>query len=249
MCGDPGHIAATCHQIWRYYKPVDPSKFQMTPTIERYCYNCASAGHLGDDCTRPRPLYVRGGRIGYIVSAFGEGNVPEWVECSNPTLLNPKPTRKEKRKAKQLEEKEKKDDNDGWFGDQQREAPRPARKIGGIKLNKPVGRKDSANAAESRRTGTHNGFIPSEEPFPRNGSRRLESRIRSPLRQGPHKATPVDSYRPADSYHPARSYRPHYSSESRQRTNYPNTRDLESRINHGSRDKRAEEYNHRSRFP
>jgi Zinc knuckle len=218
----------------------------MVTTIERYCYNCASAGHLGDDCTRPRPLYVRSGKIGFVVSAFGEGNVPEWVEHSNLSLPNPKIPRRAKRKAKQLEEENKrKDDDDGWFGNQPREAPKPARKIGGIKLNNPIGRKVIANHAESRRSGAGNGFTPSEDPFPRNASRKLESRIRSPGYQGNHKSVLVDSYRPADSYHSGDSYRPHYNSESRQRTNYPNTRDLEARIDHGSRNKRAE---HRNRF-
>jgi hypothetical protein len=228
----------------------------MAATIERYCYNCASAGHLGDDCTRPRPLYVRGGRIGLVVSAFGEGNVPEWVERPNRALPNQKATRKLKRKAKQLEEENETkdddggdddddDDDDGWFGDQPREAPKPARKIGGIKLGDPKRRK-AVNPAEPGWTGTRDRFIPSEDPFPRNASRKLQSRIRSPVRQGAHRAPPVDSYRPIN--RSVDSYRPRHSSESQHRANYPNTRDLEARINHGSRDKRAQGNNYRKRF-
>ena len=28
MCGDFGHVAATCHQIWRYYMPIERLKWK-----------------------------------------------------------------------------------------------------------------------------------------------------------------------------------------------------------------------------
>lgn len=63
MCGQYGHVAATCHQIWRYYKPILVSQMRVETDIERYCYNCGLRGHLGDDCNRPRPFHVQGGGL------------------------------------------------------------------------------------------------------------------------------------------------------------------------------------------
>jgi len=129
MCGTYGHVATTCHQIWRYYMPVSPDERMEISEIGRFCYNCAAKGHLGDDCPRPRPFQVQGGRIGEVVSAFGEGNVPEWAR---------------KRNTKKMEYREEQEDEDNWFEQRQREPQRLERRIGGIKgrqgegVNPPV---------------------------------------------------------------------------------------------------------------
>ena len=130
MCGDHGHVAATCHQIWRYYRPVHPTKVQPVHGIERYCYNCAGAGHLGDDCTKPRPWHVQGGRVGVVVSAFGEGNVPEWAKLPNTPPKPAKMGKSVKRKAKVVgkeEQEEEDDDVDGLVSD-----------CVGMSVNRPV---------------------------------------------------------------------------------------------------------------
>ena len=182
MCGDYGHVAATCHQIWRYYRPVQPDEMEMCGDIERYCYNCAVVGHLGDDCPRPRPFYIQAGRTGVVVSAFGEGNVPEWAKKAkqnNARRIN---------KAQTILEEE---DDDGWFTNQHREPPKPTRKIGGIKLNSNAMKREAmANVAEARR---NNDRRPNELPPP---TRRPPSRDRSPERPGRNGSSSIDSYRP-----------------------------------------------------
>ena len=151
MCGDYGHVAATCHQIWRYYRPVDPTKLQPVHDIERYCYNCAAMGHLGDDCIRPRPWNVQGGRVGIVVSAFGEGNVPEWAKLHDPPPQQ-KGGNPPKRKAEQVEEEEEEDD--GWFGERLRggiDREPPHRKGPPRRPEISLKREAIANSAESRR--------------------------------------------------------------------------------------------------
>jgi len=128
MCGGSGHVATTCHQIWRYYMPVPPSEMKEVSEIERYCYNCAEKGHLGDECPRPRPFHVQGGRIGEVLSAFGEGNVPEWARKKNT------------RKIEYQEE----EDEDNWFEQRQRERER---RVGGIKGRQGDGVKPPVSAS------------------------------------------------------------------------------------------------------
>ena len=183
MCGNYGHVSATCHQIWRYYRSVEPDKMEMCRDIERYCYNCSAVGHLGDDCSRPRPFYVQGGKRGIVVSAFGEGNVPEWAEISKPNK-----TKRKNNSETILED----DDDEGWFAGQPREPAKPTRKIGGIKLNNNTMRREAmANAAEARRKKDR---LPNESlPPPGRGHR---SRDRSPERPGRNGSSSVDSYRP-----------------------------------------------------
>lgn len=154
MCGDHGHVAATCHQIWRYYRPVHPTKAQPVHGIERYCYNCAGAGHLGDDCTKPRPWHVQGGRIGVVVSAFGEGNVPEWAKLPNPPPKPAKMGKSAKRKGKVMEkEEQEEEDDDGWFGERLRGNERePTRRKGPPKRAEySLQREAIAKAAESKK--------------------------------------------------------------------------------------------------
>ena len=180
--GTSGHVAAACHQIWRYYSPVELAKMEICRDIERYCYNCSVAGHLGDDCPRPRPFYVQGGNRGIVVSAFGEANVPDWAKKSKQ---NPA---KRKNKSEVILEY----DDDGWFAGQPREPPKPTRKIGGIKLNNNTMQREAmANAAEARRNKDRR---PNESLRP--PGRRPSSRDRSPERPGGNGSSSVDSYRP-----------------------------------------------------
>jgi protein AIR1/2 len=166
--------------------------------IERYCYNCARKGHFGDDCPRPRPYYIQGGRIALVVSAFGEGNVPEWAKL--------KPEQIGKRKASPID-----DEEDGWFENQAREPPKPVKKVGGIKLNKNEKRDAPANSADSRRSNNNSNRQP--PPSSRPLAERLSSprrgpppRDRSPIRpKDRDQQSTIDSYRP--SYRPRPEYR------------------------------------------
>jgi len=131
---------------------VDPTKLQPVHDIERYCYNCAAMGHLGDDCIRPRPWNVQGGRVGAVVSAFGEGNVPEWAKLRDPPP-NQKGGNSLKRKAEQVDEEE--DEDDGWFDERLRGGidREPARRKGPPRRPEISLKQEAiANSAESRRT-------------------------------------------------------------------------------------------------
>jgi len=196
MCGDYGHVSATCHQIWRFYRSVDPTKLKPIHEIERYCYNCSLSGHLGDDCRWSRPLYVQGGKIGIVVSAFGEGNVPAWV--NKPDIPNERSIR---RKRTHVEEKEQ-DEDDGWFADRTRSPPPFTKRIGGIKLNRTSQQDASANVVEVRRRPP----LP-DEPPPRR--RPVVSRNRPPSRESRSSNAPTaDSYRPR--YSPAKQEKPKF---------------------------------------
>jgi hypothetical protein len=129
---------------------VDPTKLQPVHDIERYCYNCAAKGHLGDDCPRPRPWSVQGGRVGVVVSAFGEGNVPEWAKLRDPPKRND--GNPPKRKAEQVEEEE--DEDDGWFNERLRGGidREPHRKAPPKRPEISLKREAIANSAESRRS-------------------------------------------------------------------------------------------------
>jgi hypothetical protein len=121
MCHKPGHVRGTCHLIWRYYKPIfDPLSGVELKRLKRWCYNCAERGHLGDECRRPRPFHVQGGRIAAVVSAFGEENVPQWARL---------PERKPVRREEEREEA---------FPERMQDRP-PPRKIGGINLARRTG--------------------------------------------------------------------------------------------------------------
>jgi len=195
----------TCHQIWRYYKPVDPAKMVMLSDIERWCYNCAEKGHLGDDCKKPRPLYVQGGRIGVVISAFGEGNVPEWAKLSEAQLPRKrersKSPSKKKPKKKRKEEKRRNDDSDDWFANRSRDPPKPRREIGGIKLN------STSNQTSNNATGSRQSHHPT-----------LEDRIQSPTIKSSTLADRIESLarsRPPQSSKQYRS-RNHQTGEDRE---------------------------------
>ena len=208
MCGDYGHFDANCHQIWRYYRPVDPSKMKMKSLIRRYCYNCAEEGHLGDDCGYVRPYYILGGRPGVLVSAFGEGNVPEWAKTIPEVTRRRREPMIPKRKTHERgdEYRRLEDEDDGWFARGERDPPPPpsppslAKRIGGIKMPKNIRREAIANAAESRRPTLDRPPLPNE-PIPRDPPpQNRDFRDRSPLRsdgRGSHvSSSSVDSYRP-----------------------------------------------------
>jgi hypothetical protein len=193
MCGGYGHVSVTCHQIWRFYRPVDAPRFNKVANIERYCYNCASKGHLGDDCLRPRPLYVQGGRVGMVVSAFGEGNVPAWVD---PPSSQQKSKSSSKRKSRDLEEGEEEED-DGWFGEYRQNKSQPSksrRKDEGIKPKLADRISESKGPSRSSSTGKQ------------HSRSRLPPRKRSPKRE----LSSADRYRPrrSDGYRPSSRDRP-----------------------------------------
>ena len=213
MCGDYGHFEATCHQIWRYYRPVEPSKMEMNEMIRRYCYNCAEEGHLGDNCIRPRPYYVQGGQPGVLVSAFGEGNVPEWAKTipppENKRKRREEPMIPQRRIHHQRDDPRRKDDeDDGWFERGGRDPPPPppaqppslAKRIGGIKISNNIRKEAIANAAESRRAINLDRPPPlPNEPIPRGPpSFRRWPLDRSPGHDSyaPSSTGSVDSYRP-----------------------------------------------------
>ncbi|XP_047128773.1 glutamic acid-rich protein isoform X1 [Hydra vulgaris] len=58
-CNFQGHTKKNCPEIWRQYhltvedgKIVKPNKYKTNKT--RYCYNCASKKHFGEDCLKQR---------------------------------------------------------------------------------------------------------------------------------------------------------------------------------------------------
>jgi hypothetical protein len=210
MCRGWGHVSAICHQIWRLYRPADPTRTKHSD-FARWCYNCGVEGHLGDECKRPRPLHVQGGRVGPIVSAFGQANVPEWVKLSSQ-----RPDQSKKRKNKVDEE----DDEDDWFHNREKQKDKPnsvpPRKVGSINIkpstvaSKPKSRREPAeNAAEARRSSSEHMKFTMKVGVRRN----LQDRITTPPPAGRPRSNDrnsVDSYRPAkDSYRPqGNSYRP-----------------------------------------
>ena len=150
---------------------MDPTKIQLVHDIGRYCYNCAGAGHFGDDCGNPRPWYVQGGRIGVVVSAFGEGNVPEWAKVKDPPKQG-KDGNRSKRKVEEVEEVD--EDDDGWFGERLQGMGRdhePPRRKG--RSNRPeasLQREAIANAAESKRLDMYSqSYRPSPPRDPSRG--------------------------------------------------------------------------------
>ena len=174
----------TCHQIWRYYKPVDPARMEMVSEIDRCCYNCAERGHLGDDCNKPRPFHVQGGRIGTVISAFGEGNVPEWAKVSK-SALPPRKAERTKSSVKSGKRRGNNMDQDDWFANNSRNTqrdspPKPVRKIGGIKM-KPI---TSATSTASRQS---------------NGLGSSQVRSPSPVRQKPPPSSKFYHSRPPQS--------------------------------------------------
>jgi len=189
---------------------MHPGELQPVDDIERYCYNCAGAGHLGDDCTKPRPWYVQGGKIGVVVSAFGEGNVPDWAKLGNSPPKRSKSGKSAKRKANVVEEEEPEEDDDGWFGERLRENNRERERQKGPPKHpqRSLQREAIANAAESRRKSPPQSYVQSYRPQPPD-----LARDRSPL---------VDSYRP--------DYR------SRDRAQ-KNERDWDARANHWRRER------------
>ncbi|ORY34092.1 hypothetical protein BCR39DRAFT_518431 [Naematelia encephala] len=76
LCGDSGHLTGNCPTVWRTYIYHSTSHLEshratrLTYTnwhreaagghpSERWCYNCAHEGHLGDDCPRRRGSLAR----------------------------------------------------------------------------------------------------------------------------------------------------------------------------------------------
>ncbi|KAJ3614298.1 hypothetical protein NHX12_017872 [Muraenolepis orangiensis] len=61
-CGMSGHPADMCPEIWRQYHATTSPGPPQPPTAEPpvdgeapvYCYNCASKGHYGHECLKPR---------------------------------------------------------------------------------------------------------------------------------------------------------------------------------------------------
>ena len=229
MCGGWGHVSAVCHQIWRYYQPAHPDTAKQESELQRWCYNCGVQGHLGDDCRKPRPLHVQGGRVGPIVSAFGEANVPEWAV-----------RQRQQSKKRKMKVDEDEDDED-WFRNREKHidksGPPPASKIGSVKLNSSDQRSKQrpprevlANAAEVKNSVKER----SRSSIKRSGSRDLSPhRFSTSLKDRITTAPPErlrrnrdegrsqtrsyvsqhDSYRPQkrDSYRPDRdSYVPRY---------------------------------------
>ncbi|ANB14092.1 Air1p [Sugiyamaella lignohabitans] len=56
-CSSKSHTEETCPSIWRSYKVIRSGDSQYPASIS--CYNCAGAGHYGDDCPLPRPVLLR----------------------------------------------------------------------------------------------------------------------------------------------------------------------------------------------
>jgi protein AIR1/2 len=238
MCGEWGHVAAMCHQIWRFYRAVDPTKVEKVEDVEMWCYNCAGRGHLGDDCTRPRPFYVQGGRIGPVTSAFGEANVPEWVKKSESS---------QSRKRRKDRDEEEEDEND-WFRDRERrgdgkKSGPPNRKIGTINLpsskNRPPSRdrspvRPSSSLADRINRPLSKYRPPSRDRSPvRPPSSSLADRI-SGQRGGNQGQNSLDSYRPSYAPKGRDSYVPRY----RDRDQGPSgSRDWDEKMNHWKRNR------------
>lgn len=175
--------------------------------IERWCYNCAGEGHLGDDCREGRPFYVEGGRVGTVVSAFGEGNVPEWAKRALQVQSRRKEPMIPRRKTHEREERNEMEEDDGWFERGERDPPpRPTKNIGGIKL-KNSKREGSANVAESGRSNIYRPPPPPPlpieplPPLPRGPPPRFrpDPRDRSPVQsdgRDSYISPSLDSYRP-----------------------------------------------------
>lgn len=70
-CRLPGHIQQDCSLEWRQYrfsKPLQRDAFyDRVRTVSRFCYNCASRGHFGDEC-----LYRRSSSFGIFHSPMFE---------------------------------------------------------------------------------------------------------------------------------------------------------------------------------
>lgn len=181
---------------------------EMKAVIRRFCYNCAEEGHLGDDCTRVRPYYIQGGRPGVLVSAFGEGNVPEWAKTIPDVKKRREPVIPKRKIHERDEYRSQEDEDDGWFERGERDPPLPlAKRIGGIKMPKNIRREAITNAAESRGVNLDRPPPLPNEPVPRDAPvSRRERRDRSPARSdGRSPSSMIDSYRP------------HYGQDSRNR--------------------------------
>jgi len=198
--------------------------------LQRWCYNCGVKGHLGDDCRKPRPFHVQGGRVGFVVSAFGEANVPQWAKLS--TIRQPEQWKKRKMKVEEDE------DDEDWFRTRERHidksGPPPAPKIGSIKLNssdrrsKPTPpREVLTNAAGARNSVNKRSRSLTKRPASRDRSPprfsgSLKDRITTPPPEKPGRnrnegrssyVSQIDSYRPQkrDSHRLERdSYVPRY---------------------------------------
>ncbi|EPY54314.1 zinc knuckle TRAMP complex subunit Air1 [Schizosaccharomyces cryophilus OY26] len=76
-CNTESHTSWTCPLIWRYYVETDTGVRVNPDEVKKYCYNCASGEHFGDDCHLPS-------RSNYPEStAFCEANCPTGNDVSN----------------------------------------------------------------------------------------------------------------------------------------------------------------------
>ncbi|KAL2312691.1 Protein air1 [Schizosaccharomyces pombe] len=93
-CHTDTHTSSTCPLIWRYYVEKEhPVRIDVSE-VRKFCYNCASDEHFGDDCTLPS-------RSNYPEStAFCEANCPSGNDASNKEFFETR------RKEFQLERRE-----------------------------------------------------------------------------------------------------------------------------------------------
>jgi hypothetical protein len=49
-CQRNDHAHVECPEVWRRYVFDSPKKSKSPIRIQKYCYNCGTAGHFGDDC-------------------------------------------------------------------------------------------------------------------------------------------------------------------------------------------------------
>ena len=148
--------------------------------------------------------------VGTVVSAFGEGNVPEWAKRIPPVRNKENAPLIPKRKIHQREERSGREGDDVWFERGERDpSPRPTKKIGGIKI-KDLKRETIANSSESRRFNT--GKPPPPPPLPNEPLPPLPRGPPPRLRPDPRDRSPVrsdgrDSYGSSSVY----SYRSRYA--------------------------------------
>lgn len=86
LCDSRNHISERCPTIWRSYvvKKIDPNSKLAYPSSRIFCYNCASKGHYGDDCRKPRiskTPNING-------SAFSGENLPKSLILQYRNMLN-----------------------------------------------------------------------------------------------------------------------------------------------------------------
>lgn len=93
-CKNSNHLSINCPNIWRVYKLQEKNTYidkSILPIHKMYCYNCASKGHLGDDCTiRP---FLEKDKDGF--SAFSGKNLHEKLQNIYYSMLKKQDEHKE----------------------------------------------------------------------------------------------------------------------------------------------------------